>query len=117
MQATLREIRTLGVPVLPSDTTKRLVALDRNSYSTMLRDALNPEDRVVRLSLPVSRQQKFNKELTFFALKYKGTSLGDVLFKCKVSEPLPSRPYALPKDHKQGELKDRPLISTVNSVV
>ncbi len=37
--------------------------------------------------------------------------------KCRVSEPLPSRPYALPKDHKSGPLKGRPIISTCNSVV
>jgi hypothetical protein len=83
----------------------------------LLNDALNPDDKTVHQSLPITRQQKFNKKLIIVARKYKGTELYKELSKCKSSEPLPSKPYVLPKDHKQGELKGRPIISTCQSVV
>ena len=35
----------------------------------------------------------------------------------KISEPLPSNAYALPKDHKEVQLKVRPIISTTDSFV
>jgi hypothetical protein len=47
----------------------------------------------------------------------RGTETSKELMKCSVSEPLPSNAYALPKDHKSGPLKGRPIISTCASVV
>lgn len=60
---------------------------------------------------------KFNAKLTEIAGRYKGRDIAKKLDSCKASEPLPSKPYALPKDHKPGELKGRPIISTCESVV
>jgi hypothetical protein len=113
----LKEIKTLKTPILPSDKTKRLIAMETTDYELMLKNSLNKDDPTTNTVLPSTRQQKINAEITRIAEKYNGNDLRKVLIRCKTSEPLPSSPYALPKDHKPGELKGRPIISTVNSGV
>ena len=83
----------------------------------MLKEALNEDDKRVRNCLPTTIQQKFNSSLSKIINKYPRTSVAKSLSTCLTSEPLPSKPYALPKDHKPGQLKGRPIISTCNSVV
>ena len=52
------------------------------------------------------------------SLRYEGSSACSVsLLKCRCSDTLPSYPYTLPKDHKEGDLEGRPIISTINSCV
>jgi hypothetical protein len=115
IHSAIKGIQSLGIPVMPSDKTKRLVALEPNNYAVMLANALNPDDEVVRGVLPLTRQNKFNSELGAIANRYRGTNLYRVLANCKTSEPLPSQVYALPKDHKEGEIKGRPIVSTLHS--
>ena len=114
---TFKEIRAKNTVIVPSDKTKRLVALDQTSYKRLVEQALNNDDKEVRSVLPSTRQQKFNSELMVIADKYKNTQIYSVLARCKASDPLPSKPYALPKDHKLGDLKGRPIISTCNSII
>ena len=111
------KIKEKDVAILPSDKTKRLVALNPGDYKELLIQALNPEDKVNRSTLPSTRQQKFNLALSCVANRYKDTDTAKRLLQCKVSEPLPSKPYGLPKDHKEGPLTCRPIISTCDSSV
>jgi len=103
--------------IVPSDKTKRLIALDQSTYERTLADCLNPEDTVVRNVHPKTIQSAYNKIIDKIACQYPIDSLiRKEIMSCKTSEPLPSNPYTLPKDHKDGPLKGRPIISTVNSV-
>jgi len=105
-------------PIMPSDKTKRLIALNEDQYSSMLKNALNSTDPVVRSIHPKSVQSKFNSLISSIAKHYAPESeIHNHIMKCKVSEPLPSHAYTLPKDHKQGPLKGRPIISTTNSAI
>jgi hypothetical protein len=113
----IKEIRNKGIPIMPSDKTKRLIALNQEDYQNMLKEALNEDDKIVRNCLPTTIQQKFNSSLSQIIGKYPRSSFSKRLSACLTSEPLPSKPYALPKDHKPGQLKGRPIISTCNSVV
>ena len=70
----------------------------------------------VRKTLPTSRQNKFNHSLENLSKNYDGATKIAIL-NCKCSEPLPSNPYSLLKDHKPGPLKERPITSTVHSCV
>jgi len=105
-------------PIVPSDKTKRLIAMNSNSYQVLLKKSLNPADKNVRQVLPSTVQKRMNDKFSSIANNY--VSLPAVfsrLSSLKVTEPLPSQPYVLPKDHKEGELKGRPIISSCNSAV
>lgn len=104
-------------PIMPSDKTKRLVALDNQQYNNMLCTALNPQDERVRTVLPSTTQQRFNRQIQAIASHYSDNDTRIAISNVCITEPMPSKPYALPKDHKPGELKGRPIISTVDSVV
>ena len=82
----------------------------------MLTSCLNANDQKISQTLPTTRQQHFNKIIENVSKNYSD-SYKSAILNCKCSEPLPSNPYALPKDHKPGILKGRPIISTVNSSV
>jgi len=109
--------KAIDAPILPTDKTKRLMALDKPTYDNLLCSALNSEDPIVRSVLPVTSQNRFNSSIRNIANNYPVGSLSSAILHCKSSEPLPSHPYALPKDHKPGQLKARPIISTCSSVV
>ena len=104
-------------PIYPLDKTKRLIAQNNDDYEQMLRNCLNKDNPTVRTNLPSTTQSNFNLKLRKISEKYKNQSIYTKINNCKSSEPLPSYPYALVKDHKEGELKGRPIISTVSSVV
>lgn len=115
---TVKDIKKVeNMVIIPSDKTKRLVAMDSNDYKELIASALNPQDKTVNNVKPSTRQIYFNKKLASLMNKYPNSNCQTLLSKCKVSEPLPSLPYALPKDHKSGQIKGRPIISTLNSVV
>ena len=40
----LNEIKTLKTPILPSDKTKRLIAMETTDYELMLQNSLNKDD-------------------------------------------------------------------------
>ena len=94
--------KTKNVFLMPSDKTKRLIALDSDYYHDILKSSLCKDDVKLRNTLPTTRQQSFNAKLKEISDKYKDTPAGIKLSFCKCSEPLPSTPYALPKDHKSN---------------
>ena len=102
---------------MPSDKTKRLIALDSDYYHDILKSSLCKDGVKLCITLRTTRQQSFNAKLKEISDKYKETPAGIKISFCKCSEPLPSTPYALPKDHKPGILKGRPIISTTYSAV
>ena len=44
IRESIKEIQALRIPIIPSDKTKRLVALDKTRYMAMVKQSLNPED-------------------------------------------------------------------------
>jgi len=113
----INSIKQKNCVIMPSDKTKRLVCISENTYSQMLAGCLNEDDRVITQTLPSTRQQQFNKVIDDIAIKYDDISYRKAFISCKCSEPLPSHAYSLPKDHKPGNLKGRPIISTIHSSV
>ena len=117
IQQTIKSIKEKSIPIMPTDKTKRLISLDADNYAGLLNAALNTDDKQIRSVLPTSRQQHFNGTISDIAKSYTGSKTYYILSKCKVSEPLPSTPYVLPKDHKSGPLKGRPIIASCDSAV
>ena len=112
LQKKLTETETL---LINSDKTKRLIAMDTQRYREMIHTSLHEADKEVRFVQPTSTQQKINKILDDIARHYAGSSLQTRLEQCKCSEPLPNVPYVLPKDHKPGTMRGRPIISSIDS--
>ena len=83
----------------------------------MLSNCLNENDIAIKQTLLTNRQQQFNQAKEKIANQSIEETCKNSLLSCKCSEPLPSNPYALPKDHKTGNLKGKPIISTINSSV
>lgn len=111
---TIKEIRLIeNLVVVPTDKTKRLIAMDKKEYDNLYNEHLNNYEIMNRLSLPSSRQNKFNKELTTIANK-QTENVKKLLYLAKCSEPIPSNMIILPKDHKEP-LKGRPLVSAIDT--
>ena len=66
---------------------------------------------IKKLNLPRTEQINFNKALNNVIKKYKTDypQLYNNLRTNVCSEPMPCPVYCLPKDHKEGELKGRPI--------
>ena len=92
-----------------------MVALDKDHYNKIVRTSTietgNYQVRKAKLNLPSTEQAKFNRELNKIADKYAEVhpELAKALRYYTCSEPLPCPVYCLPKDHKEGELKGRPI--------
>ena len=71
----------------------------------------NYEPGKTRLNLPKTEQTKLNTSLNEIADKYREDhpELSKSLRQNTCSEPLPCAVYCLPKDHKEGDLKGRPI--------
>lgn len=110
-------VKSNDVVMINSDKTTRLIAMDGSQYVSLVKDSLNSEDEVVRKTQPSTMQAKINRKLTEIAQNYRDSELEKRILSCKCSEPLPSIPYALPKDHKPGNLRGRPIISSIDSGV
>ena len=95
-----------------TDKSKRLVALDPGNYQELL-NAHTEHHEESRAALPSSVQAKFNAKLNGIARKYDDP-LRTMLSNLTCSEPLPSVLRALPKDHKEGALKARPIVAAVD---
>jgi hypothetical protein len=109
---TLKSIRTHDVVIAHSDKSKKLIAVDPSHYSRMKGDHVsNLEEK--SLILPSTAQAKFNSGLKTIARKYSG-DLQTTLLRCSCSEPLPSKMKVLPKDHKDGCLRGRPIIAALD---
>ena len=98
--------------VLPSDKTKRLITLDRMTYHDFYNEHM-PNYSEIRKILPVTRQAKFNKQLSEVAEKQE-EGVRNLLLSVKCSDPLPSKMTLLPKDHK-NPIRGRPLVSAVDT--
>jgi hypothetical protein len=106
----IEDIKAKKTPIMPLDKRKKLIAKNENDYKNMLASALNPDDKVVRNCLPITSQQRFNRNIMRIAERCEGTDVYQLLTECKTSKPLPSVPYAVSKDHKTGPLKGRTII-------
>ena len=104
-----------SVIITPTDKTKRLVAIDKIQYKHMVQNSTiatgNYQLRKSKLNHPRTEQIKFNGHLNKIANKYSKThpELCKALKDNICCEPLPCSVYCLPKDHKKGELKGRPI--------
>jgi len=113
-EAALKSLLTKpDVLITKTDKTNRLLAINKESYSSSLKQSLGSlaSSKTVK---PASTQKKFNKDLMEVAKKYPG-EIYQMLSQCTCSEPLPKQPYGLPKDHKDGALKFRPIVSSFNA--
>lgn len=101
--------------ITPTDKTKRLIAIDKTHYDDILHKSTistnNYQRRKSKLNQPRTEQIKFNGHLNKIAAKYSKTQpeLSKALKYNICCEPLPCPVYCLPKDHKEGELKGRPI--------
>jgi len=103
--------RKSDISFCKSDKTNRIIAMNLDSYEGGVKESLGNLTEVRGIK-PVSAQQKFNKTLKRIANKYSD-NIKSSLSQCVCSEPLPKRPYGLPKDHKDGTLKCRPIVSSI----
>ena len=110
---TVNSIKSRQCVFMESDKSKRLVALDSDHYSSLLQEHTRAYQQV-SVPLPSTVQNNFNKELAAIARKYPKVTK-DALEGQKCSEPLPSVMRALPKDHKEGMLKARPVVAAVDA--
>ena len=101
-----------------SDKTKKMITIDNESYDNMLLKATLESGNFKKIKhlQPSTIQSKFNKSIKLIADTYElvDKKLFRMLNSCKCSDPLPNSPYVLPKDHKPGELKGRPVIAAYN---
>ena len=103
-----------NIVITPTDKTKRLLALDAILYHNMLLKSTTETGNykeLRKLNLPRTEQINFNRRLNNVANKYLycDPRLYRDLRSTICSEPLPCSAYCLPKDHKEGELKGRPI--------
>ena len=110
-----KDIKEQDLILINSDKTKRLIAMDKREYQTMISSSLQQTDERVSFVQPTTTQQKINRSVTEIVKHYNGSELRRCLLQCKCTEPLLNTPYALPKDHKSGEIKGRPIIASMDS--
>ena len=96
-----------------SDKSKRIVALDSITYHDML-TSQSENYASAKLVLPSSLQSSFNQKLNAIAKRYSDP-VREILAKLTCSEPLPSNLKMLPKDHKDGPLKARPIVAAIDA--
>ena len=102
------------VTIIETDKSKRLVALDAHTYIDMVNKSTMESGNyqpVKKLNQPRTEQINFNKQLNIIIKKYEHEypTLHKNLRQNICSDPLPCPVYCLPKDHKDGELKGRPI--------
>ena len=102
------------VTIIETDKSKRLVPLDVLTYIEMVKKSTIESGNyhpVGKLNQPRTEQINFNKQLNKIIKKYEheNPTLYKNLRQNICSDPLPCPVYCLPKDHKDGELKGRPI--------
>ena len=104
--------------ILKSDKTSRMIAVDKSDYDSMLNTATIDTGNFseVRTVMAKTRQANFNKDLFKIASNYSETNtfVNAQLKNLKATHPTPASAYVLPKDHKTGQLKGRPIIAAVD---
>lgn len=107
------------VVVVPSDKTSRLICVNKQCYDEMLQTSTINTGNFLqcRNNMPQTRQSNFNKQLELIAKKYEFSQpeICSQLLKLKCSCPSLSSAYVLPKDHKEGPLKGRPIVAATDS--
>ena len=107
-------LKKQDVIFVPSDKSKKLVAMDIDQYDSLMEEQVQLNGFVeTKFLQPASIQNTFNKKLNSIAKKYP--DLLRMFSKCLCSEPLPSKLKVLPKDHKAGSLKTRPIVAAVDA--
>ena len=109
----LNDIRRRNITFMPSDKSRRLIALSDDRYMSMM-DEHKLNLIPTKPSLPSSRQASFNRDLSRIANKYTDP-LKTSLLEGLCCEPIPSRMRCLPKDHKTGELRGRPIVAAIDA--
>ena len=109
----IKSIKAKDIIINQSDKSKRLIAMDNDEYTKMVSQTLD-NHVPAKFIQPVSAQYKFNKTLASVASKYDEPTRRKIL-SLKTSEPLPSNLYCLPKDHKIGILKGRPIVAATDT--
>ena len=102
------------VTIIKTDKSKRLVALDAHTYTEMVNKSTIESGNyhpVGKLNQTRTEQINFNKQLNKIIKKYEYEypTLHKNLRQNIWSDPLPCPVYCLPKDHKDGKLKGRPI--------
>jgi len=107
-----------GTTITKSDKTARMIAMDTSTYNTILEEATMQTGNFAncRKVLPTTRQAKFNGKLAKIAKRYEigNDFVFNKLNKLKTSHPMPASTYVLPKDHKTGPLKGRPIVAALD---
>jgi len=116
---TIKAIKSIpNATILPSDKTSRMIALDTEKYDEILENSTIRTGNFskIRQNKPSTHQTYFNKEISNIISHYNPPSsgVGYLLSKVKCSQPTPSSCYALPKDHKEGPLKGRPIVAALD---
>lgn len=106
----IKEIKNLkSIMITPTDKTNKLVALSEQTYKDFFLEHLSNYETIENKRLPITEQNKFNKQLGEIANKYK-EPIKSLLLTVKCFEPVPSSMYCVPKDHK-ATLKGRPIVN------
>ena len=105
---------SVEVTITETDKSKRLVALDAHTYTEMVNKSTIESANyhpVGKLNQPRTERITFNKQLNKITKKYEHEypTLYKNLRQNICSDPLPCPVHCLPKDHKDGELKGRPI--------
>ncbi len=109
----LKALKAKEVSILPTDKSKRLCVMDKDAYTALLRSNHDGYSESKFLK-PQTSQSKFNSQLSKLWVKYSSATK-NILKSLTCSEPLPSVLYCLPKDHKPGDLKGRPIVAALDT--
>ena len=105
----IKEIKNLPIVIMPSDKTKKLIAMESEKYDNFKEEHLINYTKINYIKLPKTEQLIFNKDLEEIAIKYN-EPIKSLLLSTKCNEPIPSSMYFVPKDHKDI-IKGRPIVS------
>jgi hypothetical protein len=106
----VKGLKNKGITFMQSDKSKRLIAMENQQYEKLVQ-AQTDEFVQQKFPQPTSVSAKFNSKLGKVARKYPHLQLA----KYNSSDPVPSKLRVLPKDHKGGELKGRPIVAAVDA--
>ena len=110
---TINELKKLPIIIMPSDKTKKLIALENDKYEELLEEHMSNYEVINTRRLPSTEQIIFNKSLENIAKKYE-EPLKSLIQSTKCNEPTPSIMYCVPKDHKEI-LKGRPIVNATDT--
>ena len=95
---------------MPSDKSKKLVAMEPEKYKRMI-EFQTEQFKKYKYPQPNSVASYFNTRLNRIGKKYPQLKLQELA----CSDPVPSKLRVLPKDHKEVPLTGRPIVAAVDS--